>query len=106
MQILVDNAIQHGIAPTKKPGKIVVKFEIVNNVLICAVEDNGMGRDVSKQNKDEKSDHTSMGTELIEDSLAWIKKKTGVGSLRFEDLHDSNEVPVGTKAILTLPIVK
>lgn len=43
LQPLVENAIYHGIKTKKEPGKIAIKAEINNGILLFFIKDNGLG---------------------------------------------------------------
>lgn len=43
LQVLVENAIRHGIAPSSRAGRLVVRAGITSNQLVCEVEDDGPG---------------------------------------------------------------
>lgn len=65
-QPIVENAIWHGIAPCKRKGIILINIQKQQNIIICNIEDNGMGL-VSKQ-KDTK--HESIGLANIKERLS------------------------------------
>jgi two-component sensor histidine kinase len=50
LQPFIENAIWHGIAP-KESGKVSVEVTGDGEKIVCAVDDNGIGRELSKQNK-------------------------------------------------------
>lgn len=43
LQPLVENAILHGIEPSKRPGLITIRVWLERDMLLCQVEDNGVG---------------------------------------------------------------
>ena len=43
LQVLVENAVQHGIAPLMRPGRVVIVARLRRNHLVLAVRDNGAG---------------------------------------------------------------
>jgi two-component system LytT family sensor kinase len=43
LQPLVENAIRHGIAPCSRPGRVVIRAESENGILVLEVRDNGPG---------------------------------------------------------------
>ena len=52
IQPFVENAIWHGLHPrTAKGGFIRIDLNLENNILHCAITDNGVGRSVSQYNK-------------------------------------------------------
>lgn len=51
VQPVVENAIIHGIANLQTRGHIEIEFDITDDVCICKVSDNGVGREKAKQEK-------------------------------------------------------
>ncbi|HEY0678869.1 MAG TPA: ATP-binding protein, partial [Chitinophagaceae bacterium] len=49
-QPFIENAIWHGIVPKGK-GKVSVKVDTEGDDVICEIDDNGIGREVSRKNK-------------------------------------------------------
>ncbi len=110
IQPYVENAIKHGLLHKKTDRKLWIRFYFGNTkeVVICEVEDNGVGRErVKELQKKRKSNHTSFATKATDDRLALINKNTHykIGVVT-EDLCDENDAPVGTKVIITIPYKK
>ena len=76
IQPFVENAIWHGILPSKKAGNIIVRLSLMtdSNKLLCEVEDNGIGI----KNSTKKAEHESKGMEITEQRLG---SKVQVSSL-------------------------
>lgn len=70
LQPFVENAIWHGLLPSKKKTKTLnIKFETEPNLKI-SIEDNGVGRQASQVKKEEViSMHQSMGMKIAENRL-------------------------------------
>lgn len=64
-QPIVENAIWHGIAPCKRKGIILITIQKKENIIVCTIEDNGMG--VIPKKKDTK--HESIGLANIKERL-------------------------------------
>jgi len=43
LQPLVENAIRHGIAPRSQPGRVVIRAQSENGILVLEIRDNGPG---------------------------------------------------------------
>ena len=70
IQPIVDNAIIHGIVPSKNKGIIVISMDKQQNRLWVKVEDNGIGLEKSKkQKKKSKNNHQSMGNKILKERV-------------------------------------
>ncbi len=67
IQPFVENAIWHGLLPSKKKGKVVVRLNCTKNadMIICEIEDNGIG--IQQQVKRKK--YESKGMKITEQRL-------------------------------------
>lgn len=105
LQPFVENAIWHGLQYKDKAGHIDIYLIKKDNALFATVEDNGIGRDMSKKvehpmlNKKE-----SLGMKLTEERLKilneWKKIKA---QFKITDLYTKDDKPSGTKVELSLP---
>ena len=104
IQPFVENAIKHGIKGREGKGLIIISIEIQSDLLICTVEDNGVGRDITMKDRSMSSDHISLGTQVTMERMEILKheKKTEVG-VEIVDLKNENDIGIGTKVILKLP---
>jgi len=57
IQPIVENAIRHGLAPKKFNAELNIGFDIKNDLLICNIDDNGLGlkKDIKNYPKYERS---------------------------------------------------
>ena len=106
IQPYVENAIKHGLMHKGGMRKLFVRFFKKENLLICEVEDNGVGRErareIQKQNrKVYKSKAMSLTKERIDllNSSDWGKL-----DLDIIDLKNKNNEPLGTKVIIQVQI--
>lgn len=102
LQPLVENAINHGLRSMTNGGELILKFyEDKEKKLVCAIEDNGIGREKSQEfKKSSETDMASNGNRLIAELIAWFNKHENVDiSLRYID-----KVPPlqGTIALITI----
>ena len=104
MQPIIENAIIHGVSPKSSKGNIVVSFHQKNDVLICTVLDDGIGREASQKNK--KIQHSSKALKITKERLELIElQENRKCNLEFIDLHEAKK-PIGTKVIITIPLLK
>ncbi len=103
LQPYIENAIWHGIKPKIGPGRIKIFIERSNKLLVCTIEDNGIGREKSRQMKSNSVlKQKSHGMKINEERL----KSTGkIRKARVEivDLRDDNGISTGTRVVLRLP---
>ena len=104
IQPFIENAIKHGIKGKEGKGLITLSIYIENNLLVCIVKDNGIGREKTMKNNIEKNSHNSLGTQVTLERLEILKqeKKPDVG-LAIVDLKDDNGIGIGTEVILKIP---
>jgi LytS/YehU family sensor histidine kinase len=72
IQPFLENAIWHGIMPKKDEGRLTIKVSKVNHTISCIIDDDGIGREMSMQNKSDRSPstHQSKGMRLTQTRLA------------------------------------
>lgn len=106
IQPLVENAIIHGIISKKEKGQITIDFSTKANMIICTIEDNGIGIDNSiKLKQDSVQIHKSMALDIIKQRLKMITKVTHkTTNLEYQQMSDANGNSIGTKVVMTLPI--
>lgn len=102
IQPYVENAVKHGILPSKKAGNIKITIIRHQEFLKCTIEDNGVGRAFSLENK--SSDYRSFGTAITKERLAVINELYHNRlSEQVTDLYDEEKVPIGTKVEIYIP---
>lgn len=104
LQPLVENAIEHGIRPKDGPGQVTVSFTEVDGILVCVVEDDGVGR--SSKPKKLTSGHNSMALSITKQRLRLMSEdQTPTYALRTFDLVDEQGMPQGTRVEVKLPLL-
>ena len=95
----VENAILHGIKPKDGKSFLSIRFKLDDELLICEVEDNGIGRKAAKA-LPKRQDHRSMATQINRDRIRLLKlSKNEEVDIQIIDLEN----PTGTKVIIKLP---
>lgn len=95
----VENAILHGIKPKDGESFLSIRFILDNDLLICEVEDNGIGRKAAKK-LPKRQDHRSMATQINRDRLRLLRvSKSDEVDIQIIDLEN----PTGTKVVIKLP---
>jgi hypothetical protein len=77
LQPFVENAINHGLIPKETTGNLTIRFMLLSseNELICIIEDDGVGRSISRSLKaDTTVGKESYGDELIKDLVNAFNK--------------------------------
>ncbi len=71
IQPFIENAIWHGIMPKEEGGTLTVSVTKNGDAVLCIIEDDGIGRETSKQNKfkGEPSTHQSKGVHLTQSRI-------------------------------------
>lgn len=97
-QPFIENALEHGIKTVDYQGKLVVGFELKDNLLQVAVRDNGIG--FSNNKTTEKEKHISLATTITKERLEFLNKK------HKNKIHLEIEAiePSGTLVSFTIPL--
>lgn len=105
LQPIVENAINHGLFHKSKPGRLLLRFEKNNNELTCIIDDDGVGRERSKEiNAETKHKTQSYGTDLVRELIEAFNK--------YEPVHitieyiDKQPPESGTTVLLTIKELK
>jgi ligand-binding sensor domain-containing protein len=106
LQPFIENAIWHGIVPKAEGGTIRVQFFMETGYLNCIIEDDGIGRDRSRELKSETESlhHRSLAIQITNDRIQLLNfKRTRKLSLEIFDLFIEG-VASGTKVVFRLPV--
>lgn len=106
LQPFIENAIKHGLLKRNPPGgHIAVSFESKAGLLLCVIEDNGIGRKKSEELKvGKKSLHRSFGIDSVRERLQLLNtERNATIELQLIDLFDVDQQPVGTRIELLIP---
>jgi LytS/YehU family sensor histidine kinase len=107
LQPFIENAIWHGLS--NKVGDKTLKIHISRkskDLIAFEIVDNGIGRQKAQEIKDNKvSKQKSIGLKLTKERLQNFAKNINKEIVMgFEDMFDNNQQPLGTKAIIVIPI--
>jgi ligand-binding sensor domain-containing protein/putative methionine-R-sulfoxide reductase with GAF domain len=107
IQPLAENAIWHGLMPKKGNKKLSIHFSMMNDMIYCAVEDNGIGlRNSERLKKMKRPLHESLGLTNLRNRIKILNEKYDTGcSLELFDLQDINNDQTGSCAVLSFKMI-
>ena len=104
LQPFVENAIWHGISPKDGTGLINIRFLLYQDLLLCEVEDNGVGR-AYHQKRTTTIEHESKALSITERRLSLLPQvKNKKAHFEIIDIFDESGNANGTKVQLFLPL--
>lgn len=104
IQPFIENSIKHGFATKREKGFIKISFKKEKNLLICTIEDNGIGRAAAESmKKTVNKKHVSLGTQVTRERFDTLKSTNSDAGFEIIDLADENGNAVGTKVIIKIP---
>ncbi len=107
VQPFVENAIKHGLSHLKnRKGKLNISFSQLETVIICVVEDNGIGRERATMiNSNLRKSHRSVGIDITVKRLQLLHQQEGTEyQYTVEDKYAENGEAIGTSVIFSLPV--
>ena len=107
LQPYVENSINHGLVPMEGKGFVEIDIKLKKDHLLCSIEDNGIGREASRERNGRKeSVHNSLGTEIAASRLDLVNALYG-SSLKtiYTDLKNGKGEAVGTRVEIHIPII-
>ena len=104
IQPFIENSLIHGLLHKEGHKNLSITFEL-KDLLICVVEDNGIGREKAKAIKlRQRSEHESFSGKAIQKRFEILSNVfEGDFGYVYEDVRENNEV-IGTKVTLSIPI--
>ncbi len=105
LQPFVENAIWHGLLPSKKKGILKISFLNEGDYFKCIIVDNGIGREKASSLKSVKRSHVPTGIRNIEERIDLLNKlnKKKI-RLTINDLKSTDGKATGTLVEITIPV--
>lgn len=105
IQPYVENAIAHGLLPKQGHGKILIHLQKQVDSISCTIQDNGIGRERSKEFKKHRvQQHKSMGMSITQERLDILNSSLNRNlNAQIVDLYEDG-VPAGTKVQILIPL--
>ena len=106
VQPYVENAIWHGLMHKNTKGQLTLKVQQEGEVILCTIEDDGIGRAAADLMKDKTAQkHKSMGMGITQDRIDINNRMNALGiQVNVEDLTDSlSGKPSGTRVTIQIP---
>ena len=107
LQPFVENAIKHGMKYlVNKTGFIEVSFTVKDNMLLCSVSDNGIGRKKAEELNKKSRDNFHKSTALVvtQERLNLLHQQKNESHIHIIDLYDESGEALGTKVDVEIPI--
>ncbi len=105
IQPFVENAVVHGIASLAGKGQIQINFQIHDEILICTIQDNGLGREKAKRLREErKPGHQPVAMQVTQERLETMRGKASYESLEIEDVVLADGAISGTLVTVRIPV--
>lgn len=104
IQPFIENSLLHGLLHKEGKKMLKISFRLGEN-LICIIEDNGIGREKSKEIKNrQRAEHESFSGEAIRKRFSILSRlfKSELGYV-YEDMYAGNHA-IGTRVRLTIPV--
>jgi len=103
LQTFIENAIWHGLVPIENGGKVIVSINEKDDGVECVIDDNGIGRELSKQHEAQyEATHQLNGISLTHTRLDLDKLlNERENSITIIDKKNESGEPGGTKVIIS-----
>ena len=106
IQPYIENALKHGLLHRSGERLLKVEAKILHkNTLTILIEDNGIGRQKSKELKRNDKQHKPFATKANEERVYLYKNKLKRDiTIEIQDLIDENKTALGTKVVIKMTI--
>jgi len=102
LQPMVENAVIHGLAPKEAKGMLLVSFSKENDLLICKVQDNGIGLKAAAE-KQRIKHHESKAIAITKERVALLNDSKISSEFSIKEKFDTLNNSLGTEVILKIP---
>lgn len=105
MQPYIENAIWHGLLHKEGDKLLLIEITSKEDLLVCSIEDNGIGRVAAMALGKNKVNHESLGTKITQKRIDLLNSlnQDGIGVL-YVDLKNNKGDYCGTRVELSIPI--
>ena len=106
IQPYVENAIWHGLMHKNEKGHLEIELYQQENLLICKITDDGIGRKRAEELKSKSSlTYKSMGMNITAERIALLQQQESHNTfITVSDVVNSQNRPAGTEVLIKLPI--
>ena len=106
IQPFAENAIWHGLMPRKEIGNLEIDVFIDDQILICRIRDDGIGRKKAAELKSNSGiNHKSFGMKITASRIELLKEEQVFNSsVVINDLVLPDNSAAGTEVVITLPV--
>jgi len=112
IQPYIENAILHGLINKNSKGDLWLSLEKNNGLLICKIEDNGIGRERAQEIEQKKiSKHKSLGIKVTNERISTLSALLDYKmEVVIEDLFETKTAleeapqPAGTRVTISIPV--
>lgn len=108
LQPFIENAIWHGLMLKEAVKKITLNIHRQEDVILCVIEDNGIGRKRAAEIKEKKLGAVhleSKGLKLSQQRIGLLQLNGKKGNVKIEDLYENGEA-AGTRVNIQLPLMQ
>ena len=107
IQPYVENSICHGLVNKEEKGFVHIDLMMAEDMLVCTIEDNGIGRKAAMEIKNQKNgNHNSLGTKITESRLNLVNSLYGKSMrIDYKDITNESGNAAGTKVKIYIPIM-
>jgi two-component sensor histidine kinase len=103
-QPIVENVLVHAFITNQEKKELKIYFRLEGNLLIGIVEDNGIGREKSKELGKNKA-HKSYASTILNEKADLLNEKRGKQlSIEIIDLYE-NDQPSGTRVVVEMSVI-
>ncbi len=106
LQPYVENAINHGLVNRVSKGNLYLRIHQKNDVLICEIEDDGIGQVAAKKIKQQSlKKHQPRGMALVAERQRVLMENNNIDiKIEMIDLYNKKGVACGTKVVVQIPM--
>jgi LytS/YehU family sensor histidine kinase len=112
IQPYIENAIQHGLINKNDKGDLWLTLERNNGLLVCKIEDNGIGRDKAQEIEQKKiSRHVALGIKVTNERISTLSDLLDYKiDVVIEDLYKTQQYTdealqaTGTRVTISIPV--